>query len=102
MDLRLKKQFRGETGFDVFVWDENNEVAYTEAYVEWLEAKINVTHCCKGEAELLKAIEIGDDVICWKNTFAKVIEVKLTGYVCEDLTGFTFMVDNKDVKHKSL
>jgi len=44
MDLRLKKEFRGETGFDVFVWDENNEAAYTEAYVEWLETKINIKH----------------------------------------------------------
>jgi hypothetical protein len=55
-----------------------------------------------GRSEQLKAIEIGNDVVCWGNTFAKVIEVRLTGYVCKDLTGFTFTVDNKDVKHKSL
>jgi len=31
MDLKLKKQFRGETNLDVFVWDENNNVAFTKA-----------------------------------------------------------------------
>jgi hypothetical protein len=40
MDLRLKKQFRGETNLDVFVWDQNNNVAYTEAYVNWLEKQL--------------------------------------------------------------
>jgi hypothetical protein len=41
MDLKLKKEFRGETGLDVFIWSEGKEIAYTEDYVEWLEAKIN-------------------------------------------------------------
>ena len=40
MDLKLKKQFRGETNLDVFVWDENNNVAYTEAYVNWIEKQL--------------------------------------------------------------
>jgi hypothetical protein len=48
MDLKLKKQFRGETNLDVFVWDENNNVAFTESYVKWLEKKckiVNVQKC---------------------------------------------------------
>jgi hypothetical protein len=54
------------------------------------------------QSELLKAFEVGDKVEIWGNTFAKILRVKLTGYVCEDLTGFTFLVDNKDVKERSL
>ena len=42
MDLKLKKQFRGETDLDVFVWGENNNVAFTEAYVEWLEKQCTI------------------------------------------------------------
>tara|TARA_R110000796_G_scaffold198789_1_gene315128 strand:- start:258 stop:524 length:267 start_codon:yes stop_codon:yes gene_type:complete len=42
MDLKLKKQFRGETNLDVFVWDENNNVAFTEAYVNWLEKQCTI------------------------------------------------------------
>tara|TARA_R110000772_G_scaffold268551_1_gene396065 strand:+ start:3244 stop:3483 length:240 start_codon:yes stop_codon:yes gene_type:complete len=41
IDLKLKKQFRVETNLDVFVWDENNNVAFTKDYVDWLESKIN-------------------------------------------------------------
>jgi hypothetical protein len=42
MNLELKKKFRKETGLNVFVWDENNNIAYTEAYVEWLEKQIEL------------------------------------------------------------
>lgn len=37
MDLELKKVFREETSLDVFAWDENNNVVFTEDYVKWLE-----------------------------------------------------------------
>jgi hypothetical protein len=44
MDLKLKKQFRGETNLDVFVWDKNNNVAFTEAYVNWLEKQCTIAN----------------------------------------------------------
>ena len=96
-DLRIETSERGN-------YSQSYANGYTDAISDAIQAvkKMDYIPCCKGEAEQLKAIEIGDDVVCWENTFAKVIEVRLTGYVCEDLTGFTFMVDNKDVKHKSL
>jgi hypothetical protein len=55
-----------------------------------------------GRSEQLKQFEVGDKIEAWGNTFAKVLRVKLTGYVCEDLAGFTFCVDNKDVKDRPL
>jgi hypothetical protein len=54
------------------------------------------------QRELLEGFEVGDEVEVWGNTFAKILRVKLTGYVCEDLRGFTFLVDDKDVKERSL
>tara|TARA_B110000977_G_scaffold75016_1_gene101302 strand:- start:5833 stop:6132 length:300 start_codon:yes stop_codon:yes gene_type:complete len=60
MDLKLKKQFRGETSLDVFVWDENNNVAFTEAYVDWLEKQCNiadVSHCADDKEPIIAEIE---------------------------------------------
>jgi hypothetical protein len=67
MDLKLKKQFRGETNLDVFVWDENNNVAYTEAYVEWLEKQLNIPIVSQ-RSELLPAFleKRGNEIITLK------------------------------------
>jgi hypothetical protein len=43
MDLKLKKKFRVETNLDVFVRYENNNLAFTEAYVEWLEKQLTTS-----------------------------------------------------------
>ena len=52
MYLKLKKQFRGETNLDVFVWDENNNVAFTGAYVNWLEKQCTIADVVKPKGTL--------------------------------------------------
>jgi glycerol kinase len=42
MDLRFKKQFREETGEDMFTWNEEGDLAYTQSYVDWLEDELNM------------------------------------------------------------
>ena len=75
MDLKLKKQFRGETNLDVFVWDENNNVAYTEAYVNWLEQQLNIPVVSQ-RSELLPAfLERKDfDIITLKTSGTSVLK----------------------------
>ena len=75
MDLKLKKQFRGETNLDVFVWDENNNVAYTEAYVNWLEQQLNIPVVSQ-RSELLPAfLERKDfDIITLKTAGTSVLK----------------------------
>ena len=64
MDLRLKKQFRGETNLDVFVWDENNNVAFTEAYVNWLEKQCTI-------ADVVKPLPSKEDAVAEGYRIAK-------------------------------
>lgn len=75
MDLKLKKQFRGETNLDVFVWDENNNVAFTEDYVEWLEKQLTIPVVSQ-RSELLPAfLERKDfDIITIKTAGTSVIK----------------------------
>ena len=75
MDLKLEKQFRGETNLDVFVWDENNNVAYTEAYVNWLEQQLNIPDVSQ-RSELLPAfLERKDfDIITLKTAGTSVLK----------------------------
>ena len=40
MDLVIKKEFREETGKDIFDFNEDNEIVFTMEYVNWLESKV--------------------------------------------------------------
>jgi len=75
MDLKLKKQFRGETNLDVFVWDENNNVAFTKDYVEWLEKQLTIPVVSQ-RSELLPAfLDRKDfDIITIKTAGTSVIK----------------------------
>lgn len=45
MNLELKREFRKDNECDVFEWSENDNLCYSQKYVDWLEAKINYTRC---------------------------------------------------------
>jgi len=50
--MDLKQLYREETNLEPYqcIEIENN---FTRHYVNWLEAKINYTHSCKSDSELL-------------------------------------------------
>ena len=88
------------------LWNDNKlmlggKMKLTE-YIRKEREKQFTMHDVGVRSEQLKQFEVGDEVEAWGNTFAKVLEVKLTGYICEDLTGFTFLVDNNDIKDRPL
>jgi hypothetical protein len=43
--MDIKQVYREETDLDVYA-DFSKEAGFSTAYVKWLEAKINYTHCC--------------------------------------------------------
>ena len=55
--MDLKQLYREETNQEPYqcIEIENN---FTRHYVNWLEAKINYTRCCKSDSEQLKDLEV--------------------------------------------
>jgi hypothetical protein len=52
--MDLKELYKKEKGLEVDVEVGGLSVLYySEKYVDWLEAKINYTRCCKSDSELL-------------------------------------------------
>tara|TARA_R110000787_G_scaffold121322_1_gene232206 strand:- start:195 stop:434 length:240 start_codon:yes stop_codon:yes gene_type:complete len=52
--MTLKEQYKKETNLEVYILDPFTGDFDNSKYVEWLEAKINYTHCCTVESEQLK------------------------------------------------
>tara|TARA_B110000483_G_C17763438_1_gene377000 strand:- start:89 stop:328 length:240 start_codon:yes stop_codon:yes gene_type:complete len=50
--MDIKQEFREEKNMDVYARNVNDG-NFSNVYVKWLEAKINYTHCCKSDSELL-------------------------------------------------
>ena len=44
--MDIKQIYREEKNIDVYA-DFSKEAGFSTAYVKWLEAKINYTHCCE-------------------------------------------------------
>ena len=50
--MDIKQEFREAKNMDVYAMNVNDG-SFSNVYVKWLEAKINYTHCCKSDIELL-------------------------------------------------
>ena len=51
--MDIKQEFREEKNMDVYARNVNDG-NFSNVYVKWLEAKINYTHSCESDSELLK------------------------------------------------
>ena len=51
--MTLKEQYKKETNLEVYILDPFTGDFDNTNYVEWLEAKINYTRCCKSDSEQL-------------------------------------------------
>jgi hypothetical protein len=84
--MTLKEQYKKETNLEVYILDPFTGDFDNTKYVEWLEAKINYTHCC---TELNHDFKIGDDV--WL-TEKKIVEISS---FCEDSERMEIIEDGK-------
>ena len=67
--MTLKEQYKKETNLEVYILDPFTGDFDNTKYVEWLEAKINYTHCCKSDSEQLDADFIS--IVCKEAHFYK-------------------------------
>ena len=64
--MTLEEQYKKETNLEAYELDTLNNGYDNFKYMKWLEAKINYTHSCESDSELLF------DFIKWFNNYCTV------------------------------